>query len=98
SLSESPPPPPSDPGAARSALADAGFPQAVVQSSGDNQLTVRTEELTNQEAVKVQEAIDKVGDGAEKVRDELIGPSLGDELRRNALIALGQIGRASCRE
>ncbi|MFC9547271.1 protein translocase subunit SecD [Streptomyces sp. NPDC014603] len=78
-----------DPDDARSALADAGFPQAVVQSSGDNQLTVRTEELTNQEAVKVQEAIDKVGDGAEKVRDELIGPSLGDELRRNALIALG---------
>ncbi|MEU3947935.1 protein translocase subunit SecD [Streptomyces sp. NPDC029526] len=78
-----------DPDDARSALADAGFPQAVVQESGDKQLTVRTEELSNQEAVKVQEAVDKVGGGAEKVRDELIGPSLGDELRRNALIALG---------
>ncbi|WP_432058013.1 protein translocase subunit SecD [Streptomyces sp. bgisy022] len=78
-----------DPDDARSALADAGFPQAVVQESGDKQLTVRTEELSNQQAVQVQEAIDKVGGGAEKVRDELIGPSLGDELRRNALIALG---------
>ncbi|MFI8306792.1 protein translocase subunit SecD [Streptomyces sp. NPDC085927] len=78
-----------DPDRARAALADAGFPQAVVQSSGDNGLTVRTEELNNAEAVKVAETIDEVGGGAEKVRDELIGPSLGDELRRNALIALG---------
>ncbi|MGW5213177.1 protein translocase subunit SecD [Streptomyces sp. NPDC004051] len=78
-----------DPDQARAALADAGFPQAVVQSSGDNELTVRTDELSNAEAVKVAETVDKVGGGAEKVRDELIGPSLGDELRRNALIALG---------
>ncbi|MFF7315670.1 protein translocase subunit SecD [Streptomyces albogriseolus] len=78
-----------DPDRARAALADAGFPQAVVQSSGDHGLTVRTEELTNEEAVKVAETVAEVGGGAEKVRDELIGPSLGDELRRNALIALG---------
>ncbi|CAL9649598.1 Protein translocase subunit SecDF [Streptomyces sp. enrichment culture] len=78
-----------DPDRARAALADAGFPQAVVQSSGDNRLTVRTEELSNAEAVEVAEAIGEVGGGAEKVRDELIGPSLGEELRRNALIALG---------
>lgn len=78
-----------DPDRAREALADAGFPQAVVQSSGDDKLTVRTEELTNAEAVEVADAIAEVGGGAEKVRDELIGPSLGDELRRNALIALG---------
>ncbi|MFJ5561629.1 protein translocase subunit SecD [Streptomyces sp. NPDC093250] len=80
---------PVDPDRAREALADAGFPQAVVQSSGDNQLTVRTEELTNAEAAEVADAIEEVGGGAEKVRDELIGPSLGEELRRNALIALG---------
>jgi len=29
-----------------------------------------------------------LADGADKVRDELIGPSLGEELRRGALIAL----------
>ncbi|TQL24123.1 protein translocase subunit SecD [Streptomyces sp. SLBN-134] len=78
-----------DPDRAREALADAGFPQAVVQSSGENRLTVRTEELTNAQAVEVADAVAGVGGGAEKVRDELIGPSLGDELRRNALIALG---------
>ncbi|MFF8102335.1 protein translocase subunit SecD [Streptomyces sp. NPDC016640] len=77
------------PDRARAALADAGFPQAVVQSSGENRLTVRTGELTDAQAVEVADAIGGAGGGAEKVRDELIGPSLGDELRRNALIALG---------
>ncbi|MET9773666.1 protein translocase subunit SecD [Streptomyces sp. NPDC006367] len=78
-----------DPDRARTALADAGFPRAVVQSSGDSGLTVRTEELTNTEAVTVTETISELGGRTEKVRDELIGPSLGAELRRDALIALG---------
>ncbi|CAM5695152.1 protein translocase subunit SecD [Streptomyces violaceorubidus] len=38
-----------DPERARDALADAGFPRAVVQSSGDGDLTVRTEELSDAE-------------------------------------------------
>ncbi|MFF0589795.1 protein translocase subunit SecD [Streptomyces sp. NPDC003781] len=77
-----------DPDRARDALADAGFPRAVVQSSGDGDLTVRTEELTDAEAATVTEAVAELGGETEKVRDELIGPSLGEELRRDALIAL----------
>ncbi|MBU6533296.1 protein translocase subunit SecD [Streptomyces mayonensis] len=78
-----------DPDRARDALADAGFPRAVVQSSGDSDLTVRTEELTDTEASTVTETVEGLGGETEKVRDELIGPSLGEELRRDALIALG---------
>ncbi|MER6163656.1 protein translocase subunit SecD [Streptomyces violaceorubidus] len=78
-----------DPDRARDALADAGFPRAVVQSSGDGDLTVRTEELTDAEAATVTKAVAELGGETEKVRDELIGPSLGEELRRDALIALG---------
>jgi SecD/SecF fusion protein len=78
-----------DPDRARDALADAGFPRAVVQSSGDGDLTVRTEELTDAEATTVTKAVAELGGETEKVRDELIGPSLGEELRRDALIALG---------
>ncbi|MGI5467758.1 protein translocase subunit SecD [Streptomyces sp. CA-132043] len=78
-----------DPGAARTALADAGFPRAVVNSSGDGGLTVRTEKLTATQEGEVRAAVAGLGGKTEKVRDELIGPSLGDELRRNALIALG---------
>ncbi|MEU8749467.1 protein translocase subunit SecD [Streptomyces chartreusis] len=77
-----------DPDRAREALTEAGFPRAVVQSSGDTALTVRTENLTNTEAATVTDTIGGLGGETKKVRDELIGPSLGDELRRNAAIAL----------
>jgi SecD/SecF fusion protein len=74
---------------ARAAVVDAGFPRAVVQSSGDDDVTVRTSELTNQQESEVRAAISELGGETTLVRDELIGPSLGEELRRNALIALG---------
>ncbi|GGX29142.1 protein translocase subunit SecD [Streptomyces lomondensis] len=80
---------PVDPERARTALADAGFPRAVVQSSGDSALTVRTGGLTNAQADTVTRTLTTLGGDTEKIRDELIGPSLGEELRRNALIALG---------
>jgi SecD/SecF fusion protein len=73
---------------ARTALADAGFPHAVVQSSGDTGLTVRTDPLTDAEEAELTGTVRDLVDGAEKVRDELIGPSLGEELLRGALIAL----------
>ncbi|HLZ37915.1 MAG TPA: protein translocase subunit SecD [Mycobacteriales bacterium] len=75
--------------AARAAVADAGFPRAVVQRSGADDLTVRTGRMTNDQEVRVRAALAKVAGGpVAKQRDELIGPSLGDELRRKALIAL----------
>ncbi|MEU0246956.1 protein translocase subunit SecD [Streptomyces sp. NPDC006235] len=79
---------PVDPDRVRTALADAGFPRAVVRSSGEAGLTVRTEPLTNAEETEVTGAVRDLGGGADKVRDELVGPSLGEELRRGALIAL----------
>ncbi|MGW2730878.1 protein translocase subunit SecD [Streptomyces sp. NPDC001494] len=79
---------PVDPDRARAALADAGFPRAVVQSSGEDRLTVRTGALTDAQAAEVTRTVGALGGGADRVRDELIGPSLGEELRRNALIAL----------
>ncbi|MEU3552077.1 protein translocase subunit SecD [Streptomyces longwoodensis] len=72
----------------RSALADAGLPRAVVQASGDSGLTVRTDPLTRDEEAGVTRAVRDLAGGADQVRDELIGPSLGAELRRGALIAL----------
>ncbi|CAL9348854.1 Protein translocase subunit SecDF [Streptomyces sp. enrichment culture] len=72
----------------RTALADAGFPRAVVQSSGASDLTVRTGPMTNAQEAGVTGAVRELAGGAEKVRDELVGPSLGAELRRDALVAL----------
>jgi len=80
---------PVDLDAARGALADAGFPRAVVQASGDGDLTVRTGQLDQAGEDRVRRAVTAVGGRAEELRDELIGPTIGAELRRKALIALG---------
>jgi SecD/SecF fusion protein len=73
---------------ARQAVAEAGFPRAVVQESGEGDVTVRDAGLDNQDVVTVREAVAEIGGETTVVRDELIGPSLGDELRSKALIAL----------
>ena len=73
---------------ARQAVADAGFPRAVVQESGEGDITVRDSGLDNAEVAAVRSAIAEMGGETSVVRDELIGPSLGDELRTKALIAL----------
>jgi SecD/SecF fusion protein len=80
---------PVDLDAARQALAEAGFPRAVVQASGDGNLTVRTGQLDEASEEQVQRAVTGVGGQAEELRDEFIGPTIGAELRRKALIALG---------
>jgi SecD/SecF fusion protein len=79
---------------ARSAVSAAGFPRAVVQTSSVSGgaaegINVRTEKLTNDEALRIEQSLDRIGGGVTKDRDELIGPSLGAELRTKALIALG---------
>jgi SecD/SecF fusion protein len=74
---------------ARTAVADAGLPRAVVQTSGDNQITVRGSDLSDDAIQGLRADLGELGGGATLERDELIGPSLGDELRQKALIALG---------
>jgi SecD/SecF fusion protein len=75
---------------ARAAVSAAGFPRAVVQESGEGGIAVRTGDIDNDEEVRIRAALGVAGAGeVTRLRDELIGPSLGAELRRNALIALG---------
>jgi SecD/SecF fusion protein len=74
---------------ARAAVADAGFPTAVVQKSDEDNIAVRTGQISDADQVEIEQALSEVGGGATKQRDELIGPSLGDELRNKALIAFG---------
>lgn len=76
-----------DVGRVRAELASAGFGDAVVVTSGDG-VSVRTGPIDSAAAVRVGEAVDRATGGAEQLSNELIGPSLGDELRRNALVAL----------
>jgi SecD/SecF fusion protein len=74
---------------AREAVADAGFPSAVVQESDNDKISVRTGQISNDDEVTIRESIGEAAGGATKERDELIGPSLGSELRDKALIAFG---------
>jgi SecD/SecF fusion protein len=66
-----------------------GSDTAVVQEAGDSDISVRTGDISDAEAATVTEALDSATGGVEMVSDELIGPSMGDELRNRALIALG---------
>jgi SecD/SecF fusion protein len=79
---------PLNPDSARDAVSDAGFPRAIVQSSGEDDITVRTQDISDDEAARIEAALGREGDEITKLRDELIGPSLGKELRNNAILAL----------
>ena len=72
----------------RGELADRGLPRSVVQESGEGNVSIRTASLTATEEQSLQEAVTAVGGDAREVRDEFVGPSIGDELRRKAVIAL----------
>jgi len=74
---------------AREAVAAAGFPEAVVQTADTADFTVRTGEISNDEEQRIEEELTAVGGTVEKVDDQTIGASLGDQLRNNALIAFG---------
>jgi SecD/SecF fusion protein len=74
---------------ARAVVSAQGFPRAVVQESGEGGVAVRASALDNDAEAAIQEALAAENPGLVQERDELIGPSLGNELRRNALIALG---------
>ena len=74
----------------RAAVAEAGFPRAVVQASGEGNVSVRTGRLSGDELGRVRAAVERATGGqAEPVRDEFVGPTIGSELRRKAVMALG---------
>ncbi len=78
-----------DPDRVRSAIADAGFPRTMVQESGEGNVSLRTPQLDAQGEERVRQAVESVAGPAEVVRDEFVGPTIGEELRRRAAIALG---------
>ena len=75
-------------GEIRDELADRGLPRAVVQESGDGNVAIRTAALSAEQERSILDAVEQVAGEAREVRDEFVGPSIGDELRRKALIAL----------
>ena len=72
----------------RSQLAGAGLGRSVVQESGEDNVSIRTSQLSQDQQARVAEVVKAAGGQAELVRDEFIGPTIGAELRRRAVIAL----------
>jgi SecD/SecF fusion protein len=75
-------------GEARRAVEDAGFPTAVVQQA-EGDIAVRTARIDDDELESIRSSLAEVGGDATLSSDNLIGPTLGSELRTKALIALG---------
>ncbi|HLL65635.1 MAG TPA: protein translocase subunit SecD [Micromonosporaceae bacterium] len=74
---------------ARAAVTSAGLPTAVVNESDGGNISVRSGSFDDTAERRVREALAATAGGSVELRrDEKIGPSLGDELRRKALIAL----------
>lgn len=78
------------PDQAREAVADAGFPEAVVQSSsgdGGENISVRLPNIDEDQAEQVRASIAEVGGETVQVRSDTIDPTLGKELRNKAILA-----------
>lgn len=75
---------------ASKAVEAAGVQDAAVTVGDDGVISVRASEMSTDDVVKVGDELGKISEGkVTKSSDELIGPSLGDQLRKNALVALG---------
>jgi SecD/SecF fusion protein len=73
----------------RSTLAEGGLPRALIQETGSGNLVIRTEDLDEAGEQFLVASVEAAGGSADLVRDQFVGPTLGDELRNRALIALG---------
>ncbi|MGH3347970.1 MAG: protein translocase subunit SecD [Nocardioides sp.] len=74
---------------AREAIANAGFPDAIVQGADTADFTVRTGDISNEEEDRIEAALAEIGGDVTQEDSQRIGASLGDELRQKALIAFG---------
>lgn len=73
----------------RSALGEEGLGEAVIQETGDGTVIVRTRVIDDTTEEALTGAMAQLGENVTQVRSEFVGPTLGEELRNRALIALG---------
>ncbi len=65
-----------------------GFQGVSVQTSGDDGIIIRTKDLTEDEHQEILALLSTNYEGLEEMRFDSIGPVIGDELRRTALIGV----------
>lgn len=72
----------------RSALAEHQLEDSKIQTSGENTYIIRTHALSQAESEKDFNAISEKLGGATMLRNQLVGPVVGKELTRQAILAL----------
>ncbi|AQS60547.1 protein translocase subunit SecF [Desulforamulus ferrireducens] len=72
----------------RTALADYKLEDSRLQSGGDNTFLIRTRVLSQAESQEAIEGISEKLGGATLLRNELVGPVIGKELTKQAILAL----------
>jgi SecD/SecF fusion protein len=75
--------------AARQAVAGTGLTHAVVQSSDGNRILIRDNAITDTAKVDIERALREAAGPTTQIRDDYVGPSIGGELKKKALLALG---------
>lgn len=73
----------------RDDVSGAGFPAAVVLEGGDSRVSVRVANLDPGELSNLEAAVAESLGTVVVIRDEFVGPTIGNELRQKALIAVG---------
>ncbi|MFO7819410.1 MAG: protein translocase subunit SecF [Halanaerobacter sp.] len=73
----------------REILSQSGISKdSVVQQTGNNGVQFKTRKLSQDQIVKIQENIEEKYSSAEMLRTSAVGPTIGQELKANALKAL----------
>ncbi len=72
----------------RGALADYKLEDSQLQSGGDNTFFIRTKALTQTESAQAIQGVSEKLGGATLLRNELVGPVIGQELTKQAILAL----------
>ena len=73
----------------RGDLADQGLARALIQETGQGNVVIRTEPLEPEQEQALEDTVAGLGGQVTVVRDQFVGPTLGQEIRNRALIALG---------
>lgn len=72
----------------RQVLGEYGLEGATIQQSGETDFIIRTRELAEDDSAKLVQSLDSKLGGVIVERSERVGPVIGKELVRNALLAL----------
>lgn len=68
-------------------LAESGWQNLIVQSTSEDTIIIKTTPINQEEHLKINEQLNKVGENQE-IRFETVGPTVSNDLKKKAIIAI----------